>query len=680
MASTDAPPGSGAALDPSHIRVTRNIEVPTFLSNADAAIWWAQFGLDVIPVVPGEKRSAVKWDPWLDALTPQGIRDHWAQHSDHEVGCIPGESYIVLDADSPEAEAAVVNIERRLGAESRLIVRTRRGTHRYYQLAVGTCAKSDSHSTEEHPTRIDVKVGRAMVVLPPSAGRAIQRLQASSANGLSIVGQDFVDAVALHNGRPVPRAGLAANTGVPADGQDRLPGATIWSLLHHVSADCGYDDWLRAMMAIYHATGGSAEGLDMADRWSSTGRSYSGRQEVETKWLSFRSDHGRRVTAGTLIHMARLGGADVAAIVAGDAFTATDDERVTPGPEPKRAVIAQPHALARFSLLGKLPEVEQQRVAQRPFLGDVALLGQATVIYAKPNTGKTLITLYLLIEAVKHGRVDPSRVVYINMDDNTTGLVEKLQLAEEYKFHMVADGHQGFDARIFHETIDEMIRADRVEGVVLVLDTLKKFTNTMDKAKAAGFAAVIRRLVLKGGTVVALAHTNKNPDAAGQAVYSGTTDIVEDFDAAYIVETVADKPDDNLRVVAFVNKKRRGDNALTAAYGYALERRIPYHELLLTVHQTDAETVGSLKDAAEVMADDAVIAAIAGCIGEGIATKMQLATAAAERAGCTRRAAMRVIEKYTGDDPVWHRWRFAVRARGAKVFELLAPVPRSAAT
>lgn len=54
----------------------------------------------------------------------------------------------------------------------------------------------------------------------------------------------------------------------------------------------------------------------------------------------------------------------------------------------------------------------------------------------------------------------------------------------------------------------------------------------MDNGKSSDFAKVIRQFSLKGGTVIALSHANKHPGADGRTVYSGTTDIVDDFDCA----------------------------------------------------------------------------------------------------------------------------------------------------
>ena len=144
-----------------------------FLSFLNAAIYWYTFGLAVIPIIPGTKLPAVKWDPWLAALSLETISAYWAQHPDHEVGFIVGDGVIVFDADSPESITALALLEKTFDISPNLTVNTSKGQHHYFRRASGTYAKSDSHSTEEHPERIDVKTGRALVILPPSTGKEV---------------------------------------------------------------------------------------------------------------------------------------------------------------------------------------------------------------------------------------------------------------------------------------------------------------------------------------------------------------------------------------------------------------------------------------------------------------------------------------------------------------------------
>lgn len=326
--------------------------------------------------------------------------------------------------------------------------------------------------------------------------------------------------------------------------------------------------------------------------------------------------------------------------------------------------------LAKYSLRDRLADLEKNMVDRVPILGDLVLLGQATAIYAKPNTGKTLITLQMIIEGVRRTAFDPARLFYINMDDDSTGLVEKLRIAEDYGFHMLADGYEGFDPGKFLETIVKMTETETAKGTIVVLDTLTKFVDTMDKAKSRGFAGLVRRFVLKGGTVIALAHTNKKADVNGNVVYAGTTDIVDNIDCAYTLSELPQN-DKNEKMVVFKNFKSRGKGPETTAYSYAVGQDISYPELLSSVRIVDPEEWEPIQHAAEAMSDAEMISAIEACIREGVTQKMRLRDAVAKRAKVSERQAIRVIEQYAGDDPATHRWDYTVRARGAKVFALL---------
>ena len=653
-----------------------------FNGNADAALYWFKFGLTVIPILPHSKQAVMKWDPWLATLSLETIQNHWSQNPSHELACIVGDNLIVLDTDSPAADKALGLIEAAHGCPPLFIVKTNKGFHHYFRIAPGAYAKSDSHHTDTYPDRIDVKTGRGMIVLPPSTDKTISSCHVDSIDGLHEVNQDFIDAVFKHNGRQPPRPSeppIGVTTASPVT-ESHL--AKLEALLAHISPDGGYADWLHVLMAIFHETQGSEEGLALADRWSSQGEGYSGQKEIDVKWRSFRLEEANPVTLGTLVKLAKEGGGDMQVILgsAENKFEACEYEVISPSPAPAPAPApvqrSESHGdspLTAFSLRGQLAKLEAQTAEQIPILGNLVLLGQATVFYAPPNTGKTLLILHMIINGIKQKIIDPAQLFYINMDDNSSGLVDKLRLAEEYGFHMLADGHQDFEFSAFRVAMETMIATDKARGVTVVLDTLKKFTNLMDKTKSTDFAKVIRRFSLKGGTVIALAHTNKNLGPDGRPVYSGTSDMVEDVDCAYMLSAVPQQSDPSQKVVEFRNFKGRGNVTQTAAYSYTLDRDIPYNELLLSVQEVDADQLTSVKRATEVQTDAQIIESIAGCIRDGIDSKMKLAEAAAERAGCSKRSALKVVDKYTGNDPAIHQWSFTVRERGAKVFMLLAP-------
>lgn len=652
-----------------------NQRIPRFKNNTDAALFWHRFGFDVIPIVPLLKRPALKWDSWLDSLNAEKIAAHWAKYPNHEVGFIVGDSLLVLDADSPESVAALHTIEKESGMPPLMVVITRRGEHHYFRRSDKTFAKSDAHSTEQHPDRIDVKTGRSIVVLPPSTGKVIKACWVESADKLFEVEQDFIDMVFQHNGREVPRPLVAAAGANEVREIDSNAQTKLIALLKHLDPEeGGHDGWVRIGMAIHTETDGDDEGLEIFDQWSRKGSTYPGRPMIEAKWRSFASNRADRCNIGTIINRVTAAGLDWMAICseAEDHFEPFESEVI----EYRQAAMLEPAAslvvvnpLDKYSLRGMSDEITRLAGTQEPILGGLANKGQATAMFAPPNSGKTLITLAECCEDVRVGRIDPAMLYYVNVDDSAKGLAEKLALADEYGFHILAEGYNTFKASDLLGVLNSMIESDCARNVVIILDTVKKFTNVMDKTASSHFTRVIRSFVLKGGTVIALAHTNKRSGPDGKPIYGGTSDIVDDFDCAYTVAPGV-SPNKDEKVVVFENIKRRGDNPSHRAYRYSIESGLSYAELLSSVAIAEDSEVSTTRQNPE-LSNTRLIEAIQHCIAQGINTKMNLAAEAAKLSGSSKRSALSVIERYTGDDPAVHKWTFAVRERGAKVFTLL---------
>ncbi len=466
-------------------------------------------------------------------------------------------------------------------------------------------------------------------------------------------------------------------------------------LLEEIDPNCGYRDWTNACMAVHNETAGSDAGLDLVDSWSSRGNGYPGRQTMEAKWRSFRNGSANPVTIGTLIQLARQDNPDSKYIDAlAKGFVPCEMEVVSAGrrrieielPAPSvvvpvtlefvkpmtsepAAVQGKRHRLERYSLRGQSDELKKRALNERPVLGEIGLHGQLMVIYASPNTGKTLITLHLLLDAIDKKRIDPDRLFYLNMDDNSNGLAHKSRIADDYGFHMLVDGYNQFKAREFLAVVSEMVENDTVDGATLVLDTLKKFVKVMDKNDCSKFNAVMRSFVMKGGTVIALAHVNKNPGADGKKVFAGTTDIVDDFDNACMLSEVAVAQ--NVKTVEFTNIKNRGSNPSSVAYSYSIEKYARYDDLLLTVKEVNLMDLVPLKQAAAMVADDVLINHIASKIKAGFVTRMALIKCVSALSGASNSDVGEVINRYTGEIPDLHRWFYKTGRRGAHVFEVL---------
>lgn len=327
--------------------------------------------------------------------------------------------------------------------------------------------------------------------------------------------------------------------------------------------------------------------------------------------------------------------------------------------------------LERHSLRGKAQEFEERARNTVPLFGRAILMSQITALFAAPNTGKTLILLHLLMDAISKRRVHAANCYYINADDSSSGVAEKLRLLQDLGAHTLVPGYAGFQARNLATLLTDMVRLDRCSGVVVIIDTMKAFTDLMNKTDAREFGIVARQVGLHGGTIVEVAHINKNSTAKGKPIHSGTSDLVEDADAACFLITVEDRSEDDEKIVQFEFFKRRGHN-VNETYAYTARDEASYAERLVSVRLVDPTDAEGYCEAAIKRSDADMIAAVTHCICAGVVQKMALATATAKRARCSKRQAIELIERYTGTDPAQHHWDYSVHERGAKVYSLLA--------
>lgn len=330
------------------------------------------------------------------------------------------------------------------------------------------------------------------------------------------------------------------------------------------------------------------------------------------------------------------------------------------------------HPLFRFSLRGTAHELEAEAADTKPLLGQFVMDGQATMIYAAPNTGKTLITLYLVLKAIADGLIDPNRVIYVNSDDSSHGLAAKVRLLQDAGAHMMAPGHKGMKIRHLVEKMTQAVEDGSARGTLVIIDTLKKFTDLMDKKRTSEFGQVCREYVMAGGTIVALGHTRKSPKADGSPQYQGTTDILEDFDAVYVAQLMTDSGRKDRRVVQFNMEKKRADSPNAVAYAYADELGISYDEKLASVQPVDPEDFTADQSGDYGVDIVKVTIAISDLIGDGFAGgKGALAEATAAKCGISKRKAIRIIEEKTGSTRGVHMWNTRTGEHNTQIYRLL---------
>ena len=428
------------------------------------------------------------------------------------------------------------------------------------------------------------------------------------------------------------------------------------------------DYWLGVIWAI--ASLGWNIGKPLARRWSQGSDRYT-EEGFEAAWDAYNPNHTNPIGIRSVYKLAaKLG-------------SGTTDAS-TPEPAIPQTVHSPLALLNGFSLTGSSEQMKKQMLDDVFVMEGLAILGQWTTFYAAPSTGKTLLTLWLLQEQIKAGIIEGSNVYYVDADDTYRGAVDKIELAEQSGMQMLVPGHNDFKASFVPTIMRELVDAGEAKGVVLVLDTLKKFTDLMDKTAASGFGVTAREFISAGGTLICLAHTNKHKDAEGKSIYSGTSDIVDDSDCMYIIDKISNEGNEVSRIhtVEFTNKKPRGDVATTAVFTYVRRIGEPYSALLGSVKRIGSAEVDAVKKATErtklLAQDEEIIQALTNCIRRGVVAKSELTKSAMAEADVSKLRVKAVLERWTGDDyEEGHRWTYKAGDHNKFSYSLTTPPSNS---
>lgn len=164
--------------------------------------------------------------------------------------------------------------------------------------------------------------------------------------------------------------------------------------------------------------------------------------------------------------------------------------------------------------------------------------GQCTVIAARANGGKTTVIMQACAEMSKAG----SEVIYFDLDSGASGLKAHFAHAQKSGYTIIAPdlkvGRGNADVTdVLHQMADS---GSDLSNTVIVLDTLKKMYEVLNKGAAKEFFELTRKLTVQGATVILLAHTNKHLDANGKQLFEGTGDVRNDVDCLIYFDTTKD--------------------------------------------------------------------------------------------------------------------------------------------
>jgi len=340
-----------------------------------------------------------------------------------------------------------------------------------------------------------------------------------------------------------------------------------------------------------------------------------------------------------------------------------------------KSILEQAHK--HFSIVNDIDEMKKKMLDDTYVLDGLALLGESTIFFASPNTGKTLITMNLIIEGINNNNFEPSNLIYLNMDDGLNALTVKAEIAKEYGFNMYAPtGSNAFTPDKLTLLMEELIKGKEATGVIIVLDTLKKFTDLMNKKVSSEFNCKVREFTANGGTVISLAHTNKHKNSEGRSVYGGTSDSKDDADCIYILDIINE--DSGTKTVEFINDKARGAVDEAVSFSYDTTQKQNYIDLLNSVKRlTESELADNKRRANEskyALKNAEIIDAIykvmnknkANLLGLGVATTTQILAHIKENGIASEKATRQVLNKLTDT-----HWTVTTGTNNAKTFTAL---------
>jgi hypothetical protein len=127
--------------------------------------------------------------------------------------------------------------------------------------------------------------------------------------------------------------------------------------------------------------------------------------------------------------------------------------------------------------------------------------------------------------------------------------------------------------------------------------------------------------------------------------YAGVSDLPNDVDCRFILDTIHVDKAGGFKVVGFENGKRRSSVKQTAAFKYSTRETQSYEELLLSIQEVNPEDYFLLGGSAAATEKEAV-AVVMEILSRGPQTRMKLAVEVGEKVDLSRVKIFALLEKY----------------------------------
>ena len=184
---------------------------------------------------------------------------------------------------------------------------------------------------------------------------------------------------------------------------------------------------------------------------------------------------------------------------------------------------------------------------------DLVVSGHLMIFPAPANGGKTSLFMHLSKQMVEQGY----EVLYLNADLAASDAGQHYTTARENGWELVIPDARDGDSV---ETVIELLREiasshEDLSRIVIILDTLKKFTDVQNKQQAKEAFMLLRGLTARGATIICLAHTNKYRDESNNLKFDGVGDVKTDADELIYLESIRDESGKTL-ITSYPDKMR----------------------------------------------------------------------------------------------------------------------------
>lgn len=336
-------------------------------------------------------------------------------------------------------------------------------------------------------------------------------------------------------------------------------------ILKRLDPSASYEQWIQIGMALHHETGGSEEGFELWDSWSSAADNYLSTEDCLSHWSSFRRNTGAVVTARTLLKLVGDAGGTVGSPVA----TADDFDVIEDTPE---EVAERKAKASHFQVI--YADDFSNRPPPKYLIQDVLPQADLAIVYGDSGSGKSFVVTDMAM-AIARGlswrglKTRQGRVVYIVAEGGGGYSLRLKAYAMHHQISLAGIPFGIINAApnlLAKDDIRDVIAAIKAFGGadLVILDTLAQTTPGANENAAEDMGLAIknaRAIARAAGGMALLVHHSGKDASKGARGWSGMR-------AAADAQFEVIKAENGTRVIQTTKQKDGKDDG---RWGFRLE-------------------------------------------------------------------------------------------------------------